>query len=293
MQSNMKDKYDVVIIGGGPAGLSAAVNVVARGRKPLVLKSGDSNLEKAELVNNHLGFINITGKEMQKQFEAHALHIGVDIVESKAANVIPFDGRFMVNIQGSIVTTDAVVLAIGGGKPKEIKGEKELLGRGVSYCATCDGMLFRNKKAIVFGDSDDLLEEADFLRAAGVEVTILSKKSYDPKETHGIPVINEEIRELIPGSGGLLAEIETLSGKKMKVEGAFLLRKSISPDSLIQGVIMEKGRIVVDEEMKTSVEGVFACGDCTGAPLQISTAVSEGLIAGQNAAKYVDKINSQ
>lgn len=287
----MKDRYDVVIVGGGPAGLSAAVNVLARGRTPLVLKAGESNLEKAEKVNNYLGFMDISGKDMQEKFMEHAISMGAAVIKSKVSNVMPFNGQFMLNIDGNVVAAEAVILATGAGRTGEIPGEKTLLGRGVSYCATCDGMLFRGKKAAVSGNSANLLDEADFLRAAGVDVTIINKKEYDAKETHGIPFIQDEIEEILPGAFGTVGELKLKSGKNIKSDGVFLLRNTISPEALISGIGMEKGRITVDCSMRTNIEGIFACGDCAVQPLQVSNAVGTGLIAGQNAAKYVDKIN--
>ncbi len=286
----MENKYDVVVVGGGPAGLSAAINVVARGRKPIVIKAGESNLEKAELINNHLGFFNMSGKEMQKRFQEHAEALGVEIIESKVSNILPMGNSFIINISGNIVSAGAVILAIGSGRASVIQGERELLGMGVSNCATCDGMLFRGKSVVVAGNSDDLIEEAEFLKSVGVDVTLVSRKEYAYTEIDGMKHFADEVEEIVAGDMGYVKAVRLASGKELETDGVFLLRNMIAPDVLVNNLKMESGRIHVGSDMATNVDGVFACGDCTGLPLQISNAVGDGMIAGQNAAKYLDRI---
>lgn len=170
------ETVDIIIVGAGPAGLSAAINAVVRGKTVRVFSNKESLLAKAERVDNHLGFYNITGKELMDKFREHAKNMGVKIEEGKVVNILPLGSSFMVNINGEIAGAKKVILAMGVSKVKELPGESKLLGKGVSYCATCDGMLYRGKKALVWDQSQDAWEEANYLSDIGVNVTFVSKK---------------------------------------------------------------------------------------------------------------------
>ena len=155
----------------------------------------------------------------------------------------------------------------GGGN-----GEAELLGRGVSYCATCDGMLYRGKNVAVLGYSDTARREAEFLSGIGCSVTY-----FDRPKTCEI-------------SGTNLVESVTCDGETVEAEGVFLLRPTMAPTDLFPGLAVENGYVSVDRKMNTNLPGLFAAGDCTGGPLQVSKAVGEGLIAGQSAAAYAAEL---
>jgi thioredoxin reductase (NADPH) len=132
----METNFDCIVIGAGPAGLSAALNLRQRGKTVLVVHSGETLLAKAEQVDNYLGMPGLSGKQMMERFTQHARDAGAVLRKGRAGNVMPFGGRFMVNLDGDILETGAVVLACGVSKAKPVPGEAELLGRGVSYCAT-------------------------------------------------------------------------------------------------------------------------------------------------------------
>lgn len=275
---------DIAIIGAGPAGLSAAVNGVARGKTVRVLGHEGNYLEKAEQVDNYLGFYQVNGAQMMKIFLDHAKAMGVEPEYGKVANVLPLGDRFLLNFGGDILEAKTVIFAIGVAKAKELPGEKEFLGRGVSYCATCDGMLYRGKRAVVCGQADDLAEEANFLQDIGVQVTVVSRAPL-PGLSGDIPVVQASVQEILGGqtANGVLAD-----GMALEADVVFLLRNSIAPSALMEGLKLRQGYIEVTPLMETNIPGCFACGDCTGAPLQVSKAVGEGLIAAQQAAKYID-----
>ena len=159
----METNFDCIVIGAGPAGLSAALNLRQRGKTVLVVHSGETLLAKAEQVDNYLGMPGLSGKQMMERFTQHARDAGAVLRKGRAGNVMPFGGRFMVNLDGDILETGAVVLACGVSKARPVPGEAELLGRGVSYCATCDGMLYRGKTVVVVGGGNSAAEDALFL----------------------------------------------------------------------------------------------------------------------------------
>lgn len=283
----MSDVIDVVIIGAGPAGLSAAVNTLARGKTLRLFSSSENYLAKAERIDNHLGFYNISGKELMNRFVEHVNAMNVHIEKEKVVNILPFDDHFMVNVNGEIVEAKKVILAMGMSKVKEIPGESKLLGSGVSYCATCDGMLYRNKTAVVWDQSKDATREANFLNEIGVKVIFVSKNEQPKELNSNIEFISGTIKEV---NGDTKVESVIVGDKVIETDAVFMLREIVAPTALIDGLNIEGGFIAVNSSMETNIEGVYAAGDCTGKPLQISKAVSEGLIAAQDAAKKIDKI---
>ena len=262
--------YDVLVIGGGPAGLSAAVNVRARGGRVLVVSNPleENPLWRSKLVDNHLGMPGISGAEMLRQFRAHAEAAGAEFREGKALSTIRMEDAWYVSIGSDMEHAKALVLAAGVARGRKFPGEAELLGRGVSYCATCDGMLYRGKSVAVLGYSDTARREAEFLTGIGCSVTY-----FDRPRSCSI-------------EGGDRVSSVTCDGETVPVEGVFLLRPTMAPTDLFQDLRLEGDYVAVDRRMATNLPGLFAAGDCTGQPLQVSKAVGEGLIAGQSAAAY-------
>ncbi|MDT3844955.1 MAG: FAD-dependent oxidoreductase [Bacillota bacterium] len=274
MDGERTDKmYDVIVIGAGPAGLSAAVNVRQRGGSVLVIGTAQDNnpLYKAERIDNYLGLPGLSGKEMLEVFTEHAKKMGVEFVENRVLSAMNMGKTWMVGAGSEVYEAYAVVLGGGIVRGQAYPGEKEHLGRGVSYCATCDGMLYKGKKTavIVYGDADK--KEADFLSGIGCEVTLLEK----PK--------NVEIQDADNGVR-LMAD-----GEQYEVSCVFILRPSIAPNDLFPALELDGNFIRVDRFMKTNIDGLWAAGDCTGTPLQVSKAVGEGLIAGQAAMAHAVK----
>lgn len=266
--------YDVLVIGGGPAGLSAAVNARARGRSVLVVSNPleENPLWKAEQVDNHLGMPKRTGAEMLREFRQHAEAVGAEFRTGKVLNTMYMDGTWYVSIENDMENAKALILAAGVARGKKFPGEETFLGRGVSYCATCDGMLYRGKNVAVLGYSETARKEADFLSGIGCSVTYFDR----PKKC--------EI------TGTTLVEAVTCDGETVSADGVFLLRPTVAPTDLFPGLAVENGYVTVDRKMNTNLPGLFAAGDCTGGPLQVSKAVGEGLVAGQSAAAYVAEL---
>ena len=262
--------YDVLVIGGGPAGLSAALNVRARGRGVLVVSNPmeENPLWRAEKVDNYLGLPGLSGPELLRTMRRHAAESGVEFRTGKVLNAMHMSGVWYVSVGSDMENAKAVILAAGVARGKKFPGEAEFLGRGVSYCATCDGMLYRGSPVAVLGYSDSARHEAAFLESIGCAVTYFDR-----------PKICE-----ITGSDR--AEAVTCDGETVGVEGVFLLRPTMAPTDIFPGLAVENGYVAVDRKMATNLPGVFAAGDCTGGPLQVSKAAGEGLVAGQSAAAY-------
>lgn len=262
--------YDILILGGGPAGLSAAINARARGRSALVVSNAveEIPLWKAERVDNYPGMPGVTGAELLQSMRDHAESMGTAFVTGRALNAAFMMNRWYVSIGSEMEEAAAVVLASGVSRGKKFPGEEAFLGRGVSYCATCDGMLYRGKSVAVLGYSDSARKEAAFLEEIGCAVHYFDR----PKRCS---IAGEETVRSV-----------TCDGETVEVACVFLLRPTLAPTDLFPGLGVENGYVSVDTKMATSLPGVFAAGDCTGGALQVAKAVGEGLIAGQSAAAY-------
>ena len=278
--------YDIIVLGSGPAGLAAAT--AARGRDKSVLVIGnrwqDSPLAKAERVDNYLGLPGLTGTEMLDTFYQHALGMGVEFVVGKAISLMAWNG-FMVTVGSQVYEGKALILAPGVVRQAKYPGEEEYLGRGVSYCATCDGMLYRGKPVTVVGRSSDAPHEANYLKSLGCQVTYVS-----PQPPVGL---DKDIPYVKAGRLAVHGE-QTVTGLEadgalIPCSGVFILRQAVAPTDLLPTLETEAGYIKVDRRMATNVEGVFAAGDCTGVPLQVSKAVGEGHVAALSACEYLDQ----
>lgn len=279
--------YDLIVLGAGPAGLAAAV--AARGRNKSVLVIGtpwkESPLAKAERVDNYLGLPGRTGAELLEEFFRHAQGTGADFVTGRAVAVMVWNG-YMVTVGGEVYEGRTLILATGVQRQTKYPGEAELLGRGVSYCATCDGMLYRNRPVAVVGLSSDAPREANYLNSLGCKVTYAGASQ--PGELEGsIPFVKlgkPAIR------GGRTVTALEVDGAEIPCDGVFILRRAVASTDLLPQLETAEGAIAVDQRMATNLEGVFAAGDCIGGALQVAKAVGEGHLAGLSACEYLDQL---
>lgn len=275
---------DCIIIGGGPAGLSAAIQLRKRNRSVLVISnpSEQNPLVRAKRVDNYLGLPGLTGAELMERFQAHAAEMGTEFLTGKVLSAMPYDG-WMLTVGSEVYQAKTLILASGVVRAKKLPGEQELLGRGVSYCATCDGMLYRNKPVVVVGRSNDAPQEANYLADIGCQVTYVSSEQPEGL-AEGIPFVRASRVEV---RGGKSVEALSADGTELSCQAVFVLRESVAPTDLFPGLETEDGYLKVNRRMETSLPGVFAAGDCTGKPLQISKAVGEGLVAGDSAEGFL------
>ena len=279
---------DVAIIGAGPAGLSAAINVASRNRKPVVFgnKKETSWIYKAENVNNHLGMPNVTGEEMINAFYAHAEQMEIDIREKRVLQILSMGSYYTLNVENEFVNAKTVIVTTGMQKGKAIEGESEFIGKGVSYCATCDGMLYRGKVVIVISETEEGIEDANFLSEICEKVYFVQTKKLETENlSEKIEVLNGKVERVV---GDNVTRAVVMDGKEVLVNGVFFIKSSMPPDRLIAGIEMENNFIKVSRLMETNLQGLFSAGDCIGWPFQISNAIGDGLIAGQQAIRYIN-----
>ena len=278
--------YDLIVLGAGPAGLSAAIT--ARGRNKQVLVVGnrwqDSPLARAKRIDNYLGLPSCTGAELLTQFQRHAEEAGVDFVTGRVISLIEWEG-FALTVGSDVYQGKALILAPGVVRQTKYPGEETYLGRGVSYCATCDGLLYRGKSVAVVGRSKDAPREAAYLNSLGCQVVYVAPRQPEDLDP-AIPFVKAahvtvQGEEMVTGLG--------VNDDTLPVNGVFILRDALAPTDLLPDLELRNGAIAVDREMATSLPGVFAAGDCTGGPLQVAKAVGEGHTAGLSAAEYVDR----
>lgn len=271
--------HDVILIGGGPAGLSAALTLRARGKSVLLISNDPllSPLAKAERVDNYPGLPNITGRALLERLTDQARAAGVDFTGGRALAVMPAGNTLSVSVGQEVCNATALILCVGVSRGKPLPGEMELLGAGVSYCTTCDGMLYRNRDVAVLGFTADANLEVEFLQSIGCRVRLLNPSRAKHMEILG----TDRVRGI------------RLEGMEIACDGVFVLRDTIMPAALVPGLDLDGSHIRVRPDMSTSVPGVFAAGDCVGAPYQVAKAVGDGNVAALSAAKYIDRLQKE
>ncbi|MCO7136323.1 NAD(P)/FAD-dependent oxidoreductase [[Clostridium] leptum] len=279
---------DIAIIGGGPAGLSAAVQARARGKSVTVYTNDIHRnwLCRTPLVDNYLGLPGISGKEMMERFFDHAKRAGAQVEEKRITSVLPMGKTFLLSAGSQVMEAQSIILAMGAAKSPQIPGEQQLMGKGVSTCATCDGMLYRGKRVLVVAQSPLALEDSIFLYEIGCEVTVVNPGGRTNLEglPEAIPVINGSKLAL---EGADHAVGLTVDRILYPADCVFLIRDTSAPDALVPGLVLDSGFIKTARDQSTSIPGVFAAGDCTGLPLQVGKAVGEGLTAALSAISWL------
>ena len=292
---------NIVIIGAGPAGISAALYAARGNMNPLVINNGIGALEKAEKIENYYGLEqSLSGKELYERGISQAEALGVRILDAEVLGISGFD-TFTVKTTAGDFDTVSVILATGGKRsaPK-IPGLKEFEGRGVSYCAVCDAFFYRGKEVAVVGNGEFALHEAEELRNVTQDVTIYTDgKEPEFSREHPIAVNTMKI-QAIEGDdkvSGLLMQSDTAAqdaeapeNSFYPADGVFVALGTAGSTEISRQMgaeITDKGNIKTDEEMATTIPGLFAAGDCTGGLLQVSKAVYEGSMAAISAGKYV------
>lgn len=278
------NEADLIIIGGGVAGCSAAITARQRNLNTLVLYAGDGALGKTKLIDNYPGFPHITGPDLLQNLRDHATSMGAQFVRALVRRVMPMGDAFSVLAGNDLYTGRAVILAMGTARVKMIDGEEELVGQGVSYCATCDGMFYKGGKVLVIASDHEAVEEATYL-------STLAQVLYVKERPHDASALPAEVVQVAgkPKSLAMRGEeiVLTTDQGDVVADGAFVLRPAVAMTQLIPEVEAVNNSIVLDSNLMTSIPGVFAAGDITGAPLQAAKAAGEGNIAVLAAAKYL------
>lgn len=283
------ERVDIAIIGTGPAGLEAAVTAKIRNKSLLLIGNKDfsNKLVKAELIRNYLGLGDISGRDLADHFKDHLDKLGIEITEDKITAVYSMGDYFALqNSKNEFYEARTIILATGVMQGKLYPGEEEFLGRGVSYCATCDAPLYHGKTAVVVGSSEKEEEEADFLAEVADKVFYIPTYQGDIQVKDSIEVIREKPKEILEDKGKRILKTD---GGSYPVDGIFILRESVSPAQLVPGLETDKNHVKVDRKMATNIPGCFACGDIVGQPYQYIKAAGEGNIAALSAVGYLAK----
>ena len=301
----MKNEYDIIIVGAGPAGISAGIYAVRAGRSVLIIEkfAPGGQLGLIGEIENYAGFEKINGFDLAQKFESHAKTLGVDFVFDSVISLESHDDYKIVNCQNNTFNAIVVILALGcHSRELNIEGEKEFKGKGVSYCALCDGNFFRNKNVAVVGSGDSAFSDALYLSNLCNKVYVLTKENlklnnyaeneFDDKEN--VLLMKGANSKKIVGSEKVESlEYETNGEiKTINVDGVFVAIGRVPDTSMLEGVLKldNKGYIETNDNMETSEKGIYACGDVRADSIrQIATAVGDGAIAGTFASKFVLK----
>jgi thioredoxin reductase (NADPH) len=309
-------KCEVLIIGSGPAGLAAGVYCGRSNRNTIILSGKEpSSLAKAKEIKNWPGEMDITGEQLLEKFRTHSIsHDSVKIVEGDVISLMIGMGMNMISTRTANISSDVVIIATGTGKRKEIiRNESNLIGYGISYCALCDGPLYKDREVYLYGSDEEMLEDALALDQMGCIVHVITPESKEnlPDKVNEliereIDLIDKmEIIEAISDSDGIIQKILckpidkeiTEEEPAIEFELSCLFILSYVPSNSIfkkAGIELDdRGNVKVDEDQKTNIEGVYAAGDVTGGLYQVVFATAEGTLAGINACKYLRHLKKE
>ncbi len=301
--------YDCIIVGGGPAGLTAGLYCARAKLNTLLFEKGTlgGQIALTDLVENYPGFPEgISGKELTKKFKEQAERFGLQILKKEVIKLEKVGKEIVLHLRtGELVRSKSVILAVGS-NPRRlgVPGEEEFLNRGVSYCATCDGALFEGVPVAVIGGGDSATQESLFLTRFASKVYLVHRRDQLRAQKHlqekvfsnpKITFVPNKVVEEIKGGDFveklLLRDTKDNSLSELPVEGVFIFIGLEPNTGFLKGTIDldDKGYIITDQRMRTSMEGVFAAGDCrSGATGQVAVAVGEGCISAIEAERYIE-----
>jgi len=284
----IKSHYELAIIGCGPAGMSAALNAKIRNRDFILVGAElcSPKLSKAPQIDNWLGFPEIGGEELRQRFLKHVESKDIQIVPFKVTNIYPGPPYTVVGKDQSI-EVDAIIIATGVSVDKLFPGEAELLGRGVGYCATCDGPLYKNKNVAIISYNQEGEDEANFMAGICAKVYYIPYYSDLSKLDPRVEVRKGKVKKIV---GAETVKQLDLGEEQLTVDGVFIIRDTLPAEQLISGLEMEDAAIKVNHKLETSMPGLYAAGDCTGQPFQLIKAAGEGGTAALHAVKYLDSL---
>lgn len=284
------EPYDVAILGCGPAGLSAAINAIIRNKKVIILGTEICSppLHKAQQIDNYLGFYGVKGEDLLNKFMEHATKLGVEITSKKAEMIYEINGIYNILSDEDVIMSKTIIIATGIPYKPTLPKEDHFLGKGLGYCATCDGPIYKDKDVLLIGHSEEAEPEAEFM------AEICNKVYYLPlykmqNSLDGRVIILHGKPDYIVGNDYVEALI-LKDGKQIDIDGLFILGGETAPDRLIPGLEIIDKHIKVNKKQETNLKGVYAAGDCTGAPYQVAKSVGEGQVAGLNASIYAARI---
>ncbi len=278
---------DCLIVGSGPAGISAALTLQANGKSFLIFGSPElsEKIEKAESIRNYPGFLGGSGKAFVADLKKQLKERGIEITDEKVGGVYALKEKFVLTTQGgNTYEGRTVILACGVESVKQIEGEEAFLGRGVSYCATCDGFLYKDKTIAVVCTTKRLEREIGHLASFAKKIYVMPIYKEVEVDYPNVEIVKKMPKRIV---GEKRVEKLIFADGELPVDGVFMLRESVAPSALVGGLQTEEGRVVVGRDTSTNLKGCFAAGDCTGRPYQYAKAVGEGNVAAHAVSQYL------
>lgn len=280
--------YDIAIIGSGPAGVSAVINAKILNKSYIWLsaKSSSDKVSKAELIKNYPGLPSVTGAELNWTFKNHCDAMYIENTQGIVTGVYETGDKFTLLVGNKDYEAKTVILCLGVQSKKPLDGEELFLGRGVSYCATCDGNLYKGKNIAVVATDKSFGHEIEYLCSLAAKVSVIPLYRDCTINCNNAEII---VKTPVKITGSTRAEKLWFKDGSLSVDGIFILRDAIAPSALMHGLEVVEGHIAVNRKMQTNIKGVFAAGDCTGKPYQYVKAAGEGNAAVYYAIEYLSE----
>ena len=278
--------FDIAIIGSGPAGISAALTLRSLKKDFIWFGSGklSEKIRLAERIRNYPGLSDVSGQQMQQAFARQISDAGIEITQKTVTGVYPMGDYFAILCDQEAYEAKSVILCTGVAAVKPVPGELEFVGRGVSYCATCDGALYREKTILVECTTKELEHEVAFLAS-------LASKVYLVPLYQNVQISGDNIQLLrkkpLAIEGEYKVKQVVFADCSIPVDGVFMLKDAVVPTVLVPGIEAPEGHVAVDRQCRTNIPGCFAAGDCTGRPYQYVKAAGEGNVAAHSAAAFL------
>lgn len=280
-------RYDLAIIGAGPAGLSALLNAKIRNKSVIIFGTDSPSLENSESIKNYLGFGDVSGKELNDAFKKSLDPYDYEKSDQKVQQVYAMGDYFGLMLKNNdMVEATSVIVATGIELKKDLINEDKFFAKGVSYCATCDAALYKGKKVLVIGYNEESLEEANFTSEIVDELIFVNMYKDDIKLNDSIEVINGEVPVEFIGEDRA-SVLKFKSGKEIAADGFFIIRDSSKPSRLVPSIETDDEHIIVHDNCRTNIRGLYAAGDVAGRPYQINKSVGQGQVAALDASKYI------
>lgn len=282
-------RYDIAIIGTGPAGISAAITAKLRNKNIILFGNKDlsDKINKAHSIKNYTGLPNMTGEELATALKNHLDDLDIEITEKRVNAVYSMGEYFALQVGNEMIESKSLIIATGVTASKTLENEDEFLGRGVSYCATCDAHFCNGKDVAVIAYTKEAEEDALFLSevCSSIKYFPLYDISNEVFDKYGnIQIIKDKP---IGFAGNMKAEKIICENSSYDAFSTFVVRNNISADKLVPGLKTDGTHIIVDLQMETNIKGLFACGDIAGKPYQYIKSAGQGNIAALSAVAYL------
>ncbi|CDD65521.1 thioredoxin reductase [Firmicutes bacterium CAG:341] len=282
-------RYDIAIIGTGPAGISAAITAKLRNKNIILFGNKDlsDKINKAHSIKNYTGLPNVTGEELATALKNHLNDLDIEITEKRVNAVYSMGEYFALQVGKEMIESKSLIIATGVTALKTLENEDEFLGRGVSYCATCDAHFCKGKDVAVIAYTKEAEEDALFLSevCSSIKYFPLYDISNEIFDKYGnIQIIKDKP---IGFAGNMKAEKIICENSSYDAFSTFVVRNNISADKLVPGLKTDGTHIIVDLQMETNIKGLFACGDIAGKPYQYIKSAGQGNIAALSAIAYL------